>query len=94
MAKEEPFNETGGGSAFRNRKICTTSEMTTTAPLSKDKDARSFKDDARSSNGTSAGAAPKGDASHEPPSRGLLMLLVGLSFSTRLYKISEPPHVW
>lgn len=93
MAKEEPWNETGCGSALRNRKICTTSEETPTAHLSKDKDARPFKDDARSSNGTSAGAAPKGDASHEPPSRVLLMLLVGLSFSTRLHKISEPPHV-
>lgn len=96
MAKEEcaePWNETGSSSAVRNRKICPVPEKTPAARLSQDKEARPHQDDARS-NGTSAADAPKGDAGHEPPSRVLLMLLVGLSFSTRLYKISEPPHVW
>lgn len=102
MAKEEcvePWNKSGGGSAVRHRKICPTSEKTPAAHLSGGKDARSLKEDARSSNGTSAGAAPKGAAIHGPPGRVLLMLLLlmllaGLSFSTRLYKISQPPHVW
>lgn len=97
MAKEEcaePWNKAGSSSAVRNRKTCPTSEKTV-RDLSKDIDARPHQGDARS-NGTSAGVAPTGDTTHhEPPSRVLLlMLLVGLSFSTRLLKISEPPHVW
>lgn len=29
-----------------------------------------------------------------PPSKVLLPLVVGFSLSTRLYKITQPPHVW
>lgn len=98
MAKEEcieQWNKTGTSSTVRNRKTCLdTSGKTPSTHPPKDKNIHSFKADARSSNGTSARVSPKGDACDERPSWVLLMLLVGLSFSTRLYKISEPPHVW
>lgn len=97
MAKEEcieQWNKTGASSTVRNRKTCPISEKTPSAHPPKDKNIHSFNADDRSSNGTSARGSPKGDSSHERPSWVLLMLLVGLSFSTRLYKISEPPHVW
>uniref|UniRef100_A0A8C9XHF3 Protein O-mannosyl-transferase 2 n=1 Tax=Sander lucioperca TaxID=283035 RepID=A0A8C9XHF3_SANLU len=45
------------------------------------------------SNGTSAQLLAREKFSKDPPTRVLLMLVVGLSFSTRLYKITEPPHV-
>lgn len=94
MAKEECFtqlNTTGDTSALRNRKHFPTSAK----PLlrtSKDKDSPTAghlpEDVTQSSNGTS------GNFSKDPQSSGvLLMLVVGLSFSTRLYKITEPPHV-
>uniref|UniRef100_A0AAQ4PD29 Protein O-mannosyl-transferase 2 n=1 Tax=Gasterosteus aculeatus aculeatus TaxID=481459 RepID=A0AAQ4PD29_GASAC len=47
--------------------------------------------DPRSVDGASARPPAGGDASKGPS--GLLMLVVVLSFSTRLYKITEPPHV-
>uniref|UniRef100_A0A8D3D3D7 Protein O-mannosyl-transferase 2 n=1 Tax=Scophthalmus maximus TaxID=52904 RepID=A0A8D3D3D7_SCOMX len=51
--------------------------------------------DTQSSNGTSAQFSSRGRSSHAPPGGGvpLLMLVAGLSFSTRLHKITEPPHV-
>ncbi|XP_034077787.1 protein O-mannosyl-transferase 2 [Gymnodraco acuticeps] len=101
MAKEEcitQWNKTGDTSTLRNRKICLTSEKTLQAPstsLSKDKHSHTAghlsEDDTQSSNG--AQFSTRGNLSKDPPSRVLLMLLVGLSFSTRLYKITEPPHV-
>lgn len=88
MAKEgraEPWNTTGSSSAVRNRKTWPTLEKT---PEAEDEDASPLH------GGTSVGVAPKGDTRHEAPGKVPLMLLVGLCFSTRLYKISEPPHVW
>lgn len=97
MAKEEcieQWNKTGGISTLRNRKICPTSEKTPSAPLSKDTNihatGRLSKDDTQPSNGTPAQFSSRVDVSNEL----LLMLVVGMSFSTRLYKIAEPPHVW
>lgn len=97
MAKEEcieQWNKTGGISTLRNRKIFPTSEKTPSAPLSKDTNihatGRLSKDDTQPSNGTPAQFSSRVDVSNEL----LLMLVVGMSFSTRLYKIAEPPHVW
>lgn len=105
MAKEEcitQWNKTGDTSTLRNRKTFPLSEKTFQTPstaVSKDKNSRTggqlSEDDTQSSNGTSAQFSVRGSLStNEPPSRVLLMLVVGLSFSTRLYKITEPPHVW
>uniref|UniRef100_A0A4W6ERM6 Protein O-mannosyl-transferase 2 n=1 Tax=Lates calcarifer TaxID=8187 RepID=A0A4W6ERM6_LATCA len=104
MAKEEcitQWNKTGDTSTLRNRKTFPLSEKTFQTPstaVSKDKNSRtggqSSEDDTQSSNGTSAQFSVRGSlGTNEPPSRVLLMLVVGLSFSTRLYKITEPPHV-
>lgn len=106
MAKEECItqcNKTGDTSTLRNRKVCPTPEKTSQAPssrLSRDKPSQSAGHhlsggDTQSSNGTSARCPAKEHGNNEAPSRVLLMMLVvGLSFSTRLYKITEPPHVW
>uniref|UniRef100_A0A3Q3W0E8 Protein O-mannosyl-transferase 2 n=1 Tax=Mola mola TaxID=94237 RepID=A0A3Q3W0E8_MOLML len=86
MAKEECFEQwskTGDVSTLRKRNVCPPSERTPITPQSEDKNPRTTsKDDPMSSNGTCVSA--------EPVSR---LLLLGLSFSTRLYKITEPPHV-
>uniref|UniRef100_A0A4W6EX21 Protein O-mannosyl-transferase 2 n=1 Tax=Lates calcarifer TaxID=8187 RepID=A0A4W6EX21_LATCA len=95
------WNKTGDTSTLRNRKTFPLSEKTFQTPstaVSKDKNSRtggqSSEDDTQSSNGTSAQFSVRGSlGTNEPPSRVLLMLVVGLSFSTRLYKITEPPHV-
>lgn len=101
MAKEEcieQWNKTGAISSLRKRKPCPTSEKTPNTPLSKDKNihttGRLSKDDTQPSNGTAAHLSAKRNVSKEPFNRLLLMLVVGMSFSTRLYKITEPPHVW
>lgn len=104
MAKEEcatQRNKTGDASTLRNRRTFQPSEkiyQTPSTPVSKDKNCQTAghlsEDDTRSSNGTSAQFSATERFSNEPPSRVLLVLVVGLSFSTRLYKIMEPPHVW
>lgn len=104
MANEEyitQWNNTGGPSALRNRKIFPASEktfQTQSTALSKDKTSQAAghlsDDDTQSSNGTSAQCPARGNVNNGPQSRVLLMLVVGLSFSTRLYKITEPAHVW
>uniref|UniRef100_A0A7N6B4G4 Protein O-mannosyl-transferase 2 n=1 Tax=Anabas testudineus TaxID=64144 RepID=A0A7N6B4G4_ANATE len=102
MAKEEcapQRNKSGDTSTLRNRRTVQPSEkiyQTLSTPASKDNTCRTAGsvagDDSRSSNGTSE-LSSRGRLSDESPSRVLLMLVVGLSFSTRLYKITEPPHV-
>ncbi|KAA8582270.1 hypothetical protein FQN60_009010 [Etheostoma spectabile] len=98
MAKEEcitQWNKTGDTSTLRNRKIFPTSEKTLQSPftpLSKDKNNQTA-GHTQCSNGTSAPCLARENVSKDPPTRVLLMLVVGLSFSTRLYKITEPPHV-
>lgn len=99
MAKEECTTQrkkSGDTSTLRNRKTLQLSEktyQTLSTPVSEDKNCQT-EDDTHSSNGTSAQLSARGRFSTEPPGRGLLALVVGLSFSTRLYKIAEPPHVW
>lgn len=85
--------------ALRNRKTCPTPEksfQTTFTPVSKDKNSQTAGHlaggDTQSSNGPSGQFLAR--ESIESPSKVLLMLAAGLSFSTRLYKITEPPHVW
>uniref|UniRef100_A0A669E016 Protein O-mannosyl-transferase 2 n=1 Tax=Oreochromis niloticus TaxID=8128 RepID=A0A669E016_ORENI len=84
--------------ALRNRKTCPTPEksfQTTFTPVSKDKNSQTAGllagGDTQSSNGPSGQFVARG--SIESPSKVLLMLVAGLSFSTRLYKLTEPPHV-
>lgn len=101
MAKEEYITQCNiarDTSKLRNRKTCPTSEKIQTFPIPSKNTQHSSEDDSQSSNGTSAHRSNRGrdSTSDESPSRGLLLLLLvaGLSFSTRLYKITEPPHVW
>uniref|UniRef100_A0A3Q0RGF7 Protein O-mannosyl-transferase 2 n=1 Tax=Amphilophus citrinellus TaxID=61819 RepID=A0A3Q0RGF7_AMPCI len=101
MAKVEctpNWKKTGDTSSLRNRKTCLTAEksfQTPVTPVSKDKDSQTpgclTGDDTQSSNGPSAQFVARGNI--ESPSKVLLILVTGLSFSTRLYKITEPPHV-
>ncbi|KAG7237260.1 hypothetical protein INR49_032593 [Caranx melampygus] len=104
MAKDEcstQRNKPGDTSALRNRKSFSSEKIlqSTCTPVSKDKNCQTAGlkpvDDIQSSNGTSAQFPTRGGFSKEPSSNvPLLMLVVGLSLSTRLYKITEPPHVW
>ncbi|XP_008282287.1 protein O-mannosyl-transferase 2 [Stegastes partitus] len=101
MAKEECVsqrNKTGDSSLLRNRKHIPTSEKTFQTPFpsapkgkSSQPAGHSSEDDSQSSNGSSAQLSTR--RHDESPVRVLLVLVVGLSFSTRLYKITEPPHV-
>uniref|UniRef100_A0AAQ4P0H3 Protein O-mannosyl-transferase 2 n=1 Tax=Gasterosteus aculeatus aculeatus TaxID=481459 RepID=A0AAQ4P0H3_GASAC len=97
MAKKECITQlstTGATSTLRNRKTFPTSVKVPRAPP-KDRSgppaAHLPEGDPRSVDGASARPPAGGDASKGPS--GLLMLVVVLSFSTRLYKITEPPHV-
>lgn len=88
MAKEEhtqQWSKTGENASIRNRKRVPTSKDKNTQHLSKD--------DTQSSNGTSAQQFSEGELS-DGLSGVLQMLVTGLSFSTRFYRITEPPHVW
>ncbi|CAM9232282.1 unnamed protein product [Lampetra planeri] len=95
MAKEECSTR----AKIRNRKTCPTSGKTLTlhtapCPPLKDKDTQHA--DSQSSNGTWSGGTDRGRMStgEQRSRRMMLLMLLGLSFSTRLYKITEPPHVW
>lgn len=99
MANEECVrqgNEPGDIPTLRNRNTSPTSRNQCTA-LSKDTISHTAghlsEDDTHSSNGTSSKFKARKQLSDESSSRVFLMLVVGLSFSTRLYKITEPPHV-
>lgn len=95
MAKEEDiskWDKTEDPSSLRHRKICPSSgetQKSQTTSVSKDRD---NKTDTQSSNGSFATLSTS--RSHESQNKLLLFLVVGLSFSTRLYNITEPPHVW
>ncbi|XP_041827966.1 protein O-mannosyl-transferase 2 [Melanotaenia boesemani] len=101
MAKKEcisQMSKTGDNSTLRNRKICPLAEQTQQSPTTSMSRVRNSQtagrlseDDTQSSNGSSAQLLVK--RRNESPSNVLLILVVGLSFSTRLYKIAEPPHV-
>lgn len=100
MASEEcvtQWNKTGDIPALRNRKNIPPSQNLCTT-LSKDKSSQTCghlsDDETHSSNGTSSKFKARRQLKDESSSRVFLMLVVGLSFSTRLYKITEPPHVW
>ncbi|KAM9788125.1 protein O-mannosyl-transferase 2 [Syngnathus typhle] len=56
------------------------------------KDGHLTEDDSRQTNGSHF-RKRRSSTSDESTSRGLLLLVAGLSFSTRLYNIKEPPHV-
>lgn len=101
MAKEECITQCNiarDTSKLRNRKSCPTSEKIQTFQNPSKNTQHSSEDDSQSSNGTSAHRSNRGrtsNTSEEPSCRLLLLMVVmGLSFSTRLYKITEPPHVW
>ncbi|XP_057714566.1 protein O-mannosyl-transferase 2 [Corythoichthys intestinalis] len=79
-----------GDSSIRNRKT-----LLAAAALSTDKnpneDGHLTEGDSLQSNGRNH--RRRSSTSDESNSRGLLFLVAGLAFSTRLYKIKEPPHV-
>lgn len=96
MAKEACVaqrNKTGGTSTLRNRKTFQPSEKTLQA-ASNNCQTDGYTDVTQPSNGASAQFSDRGHSSKELTGRVLLLLVVGLSFSTRLHKITEPPHVW
>lgn len=51
------------------------------------------RDDTLSLNGTSDGCPDEGEGEGKAPSGLLLPVVAGISLSTRLYRITEPPHV-
>uniref|UniRef100_A0A8C2ZT75 Protein O-mannosyl-transferase 2 n=1 Tax=Cyclopterus lumpus TaxID=8103 RepID=A0A8C2ZT75_CYCLU len=88
------LNTAGDTSTLRHRRTVPTSSETLQT-LSEDRRSQTAElDDTQSSNGTSAHFSPGGHFSQDPQSsRVVLMLVAGLCFATRLYKITEPPHV-
>lgn len=102
MAKQEwSFQESKprDTSTLRNRKVCPSTEQTDpdpVTPASKGKtsqtDGHLLEDDTKSSNVSAAHLSTRGRDVF--PTKVGLMLVVGLSFATRLYKISDPPHIW
>ncbi|KAM4625952.1 protein O-mannosyl-transferase 2 isoform 2-T2 [Polymixia lowei] len=107
MAKEEcitQWNSTEGNSVLRNRKACVNSEKKQSfqiSPISLPKDentktaGHSSEGESQSSNGTSAHWSDREiyPPNNESQSTVALVLVAVLSFSSRLYKIMEPPHV-
>lgn len=94
-------------STLRNRRACLnpeknqSSQIPSTPQVTGDKDTKDVghlpeEGDTQSSNGTSAPWSDRGiyPPDNETQSTALLLLVVVLSLSTRLYKIMEPPHVW
>ncbi|XP_056282897.1 protein O-mannosyl-transferase 2 isoform X2 [Pseudoliparis swirei] len=82
-------------STLRNRRTGPTSSREALQALEDSQAAGlSPEDDTQSSNGTSHHLSAGGHVSRDPQSGGVvLMLVAGLSFATRLYRITEPPHV-
>ena len=84
--------------ALRQRKTSLISEnkQTLHTPLPEDQSDRlENEDDKQSSNGTSCWterSITPPDA--QPPNTLLVLLVLGLSVSTRFYKLAEPPHIW
>ncbi|TNN61018.1 Protein O-mannosyl-transferase 2 [Liparis tanakae] len=99
MAKEECMTHsttTRDTSTLRHRRpVPTSSRGSLQAPEDSPAAGLSPEDDTQSSNGTSHHLSAGGHDSRDPQSGGVvvLMLVAGLSFATRLYRITEPPHV-
>ncbi|XP_062253839.1 protein O-mannosyl-transferase 2-like [Platichthys flesus] len=89
------LKQTGNTSTLRNRRtVVSSGSVTEDSP--RHSAGPSSGGDTHSSNGTSARLSPRGGPGDGAAGRQLLLLLLlvgGLSFSTRLYNISEPPHV-
>uniref|UniRef100_A0A3P9H9U0 Protein O-mannosyl-transferase 2 n=1 Tax=Oryzias latipes TaxID=8090 RepID=A0A3P9H9U0_ORYLA len=80
-------NKTKDFSTLRNRKICASkAQQSSFSLLSKHKNVQPAE---MSKDGTQLPSPP----GHEPRNKTLLILVVVLSFSTRFYKLAEPPHV-
>ncbi|XP_056152188.1 protein O-mannosyl-transferase 2 [Lampris incognitus] len=108
MANEECINtqwsSTKHSSTIRNRKACLDSENTesfqmSSTPLPKDENTQNVghpaEDDDKSSDRRSVRFSETGISipRNESRSTGLFLLVAVISFSTRIYKIMEPPHV-
>ncbi|XP_019742811.1 protein O-mannosyl-transferase 2 [Hippocampus comes] len=92
MEKEQcstQFRNTGD-SSVRHRKTFRVSTPKST-DKNPNKDGHLTEDHSQQTNGSYS--RKRSSTSDEPTNRTLLLLLVGLSFSTRFYKIKEPPHV-
>ncbi|KAF7201947.1 protein O-mannosyl-transferase 2 [Nothobranchius furzeri] len=96
MAKEECLSQRiklRDTYTLRNRKIYQSSEQIEQSTGSKGKKSQTTlsKDKNQFSNGSTAPFPTRGSGGF--PRKVVLMLVVGLSFATRLYKITEPSHV-
>lgn len=93
MEKEECISQchkTRDSSTLRNRKVFPSPEQTHQSPITPESKIK--QDDTSCSNGSSGDYSAR--ASVDSPNQLLLIVVTGLSFATRLYKITEPPHVW
>ncbi|XP_061552168.1 protein O-mannosyl-transferase 2 [Phycodurus eques] len=81
-----------GDTSIRNRK---TFQSSTTQSNDKknNKDGHLTEEDSQQTNGSFYRSKRRRSTSDEFTRRGLLLLVAGLSFATRLYKIKEPAHV-
>ncbi|XP_076017881.1 protein O-mannosyl-transferase 2 isoform X2 [Genypterus blacodes] len=105
MAKEECITQCSQAVdtlTLRNRKTtCVSSDIqktsqTLSVPLPEDTQCTAghlSEDDDTHSDGSSAQWTDSDNPSEESQSSVLLLLVAGLSFSTRLYRIMDPPHV-
>ncbi|KAM9355106.1 protein O-mannosyl-transferase 2 isoform 2-T2 [Pholidichthys leucotaenia] len=89
------WNSQRDASSLRSRKTVPTSQKTshskcTAVPENRDCQKRA-EDDAQPSNGSSAQLSV--ELNDKTPSKVQLMLVAGLSLCTRLYRITQPPHV-
>uniref|UniRef100_A0A3B5M2U2 Protein O-mannosyl-transferase 2 n=1 Tax=Xiphophorus couchianus TaxID=32473 RepID=A0A3B5M2U2_9TELE len=92
MEKEEcisQWHKTRDSSTLRNRKVFPSPEQTHQSPITPESKIK--QDDSPCSNGSSGDFSAR--ASVDSPNQLLLIVVTGLSFATRLYKITEPPHV-
>ncbi|PWA16458.1 hypothetical protein CCH79_00004545, partial [Gambusia affinis] len=92
MEKEECISQchkTRDSSTLRNRKVFPSPEQTHQSPITPESKIK--QDDTPCSNGSSGDYSAR--ASVDSPNQLLLIVVTGLSFATRLYKITEPPHV-
>uniref|UniRef100_A0A3B3UDW9 Protein O-mannosyl-transferase 2 n=1 Tax=Poecilia latipinna TaxID=48699 RepID=A0A3B3UDW9_9TELE len=83
------WHKTRDSSTVRNRKVFPSPAQTHQSPITPESKIK--RDDTPCSNGSSGDFSAR--ASVDSPNQLLLIVVTGLSFATRLYKITEPPHV-
>ncbi|XP_077395910.1 protein O-mannosyl-transferase 2 isoform X2 [Festucalex cinctus] len=86
------YHIAGDATVIRHRKTFQASRLRST-DKNPNKGGHLTEDDSQQTNGSYSRKRRRSSTSDKPTSRGFLLLVAGLSFSTRLYKIKEPPHV-